>query len=151
MKEEAKQECAEAARIKALLRRDVDDLELTARARNALRGARIRTVGQLVRKTEREVLRFRNLGKKSLEEIRDIVEGAGLSFGMELPEDFSTDPEATGSCFSCIHYLVCKFSEPARQALSVLLQDPPTETADEIVAWSCVFYARRAEATCGSY
>jgi DNA-directed RNA polymerase subunit alpha len=74
----------EFARIKALLERSVDELELSVRSANCLRAARLRTLGDLVQKTESEMLLFRNFGKKSLKEIQDLIEGMGLSFGMDV-------------------------------------------------------------------
>jgi DNA-directed RNA polymerase subunit alpha len=74
----------EFTRIKGLLERSVDELELSVRSANCLRAARIRTLGQLVTKTEQEMLQYRNFGKKSLKEIQDLIEGMGLSFGMDV-------------------------------------------------------------------
>jgi DNA-directed RNA polymerase subunit alpha len=74
----------EFTRIKALLERSVDELELSVRSANCLRAARIRTLGDLVQKSEQEMLQYRNFGKKSLKEIQDLIEGMGLHFGMDV-------------------------------------------------------------------
>ena len=66
------------------LGRSVEELELSVRSYNCLKNARIRTLGELVQKTEAELLRTRNFGRKSLNEIRDILTGMGLSLGMDL-------------------------------------------------------------------
>jgi DNA-directed RNA polymerase subunit alpha len=62
----------------------VDELELSVRSANCLRAARIRTLGDLVQKTEQEMLQYRNFGKKSLKEIQDLIQGMGLDFGMDV-------------------------------------------------------------------
>ncbi len=66
------------------LGRSVEELELSVRSYNCLKNARIRTLGELVQKTEAELLRTRNFGRKSLNEIRDILTAMGLSLGMDL-------------------------------------------------------------------
>jgi DNA-directed RNA polymerase subunit alpha len=66
------------------LGRSVDDLELSVRSYNCLKNANIRTIGELVQKTEIEMLKTKNFGRKSLNEIREILEGMGLSLGMKL-------------------------------------------------------------------
>ncbi|MDP2921062.1 MAG: DNA-directed RNA polymerase subunit alpha [Candidatus Omnitrophota bacterium] len=68
------------------LKLPVSELELSVRSGNCLREARIKTIGELVAKTEQEMLQYRNFGKKSLQEISEILEGMGLSLGMELPK-----------------------------------------------------------------
>ncbi|MFC1509917.1 DNA-directed RNA polymerase subunit alpha [Candidatus Omnitrophota bacterium] len=65
----------------------VSELELSVRSNNCLREARMKTIGDMVRKTEQEMLQYRNFGKKSLTEIKEILKGMGLSFGMELPKE----------------------------------------------------------------
>ena len=66
------------------LARSVEELELSIRSYNCLKNARIGTLGELVQKTEGELLKTRNFGRKSLNEIRDILTGMGLSLGMDL-------------------------------------------------------------------
>ncbi len=73
----------------ALLRkllRSVHDLELSVRAQNCLNNADIRTVGELVQRSEAEMLKYRNFGQKSLTELREKVRELGLELNMELPE-----------------------------------------------------------------
>ncbi|MFH2137803.1 MAG: DNA-directed RNA polymerase subunit alpha [Candidatus Omnitrophota bacterium] len=67
----------------------VSELDLSVRSGNCLKEARIKTVGELVRKTELEMLKYRNFGKKSLAEINVILQSMGLSFGMKI-EDLLT-------------------------------------------------------------
>lgn len=64
----------------------VDDLKLSVRANNCLRHAEIKTLGQIISKSESELLKFRNFGKKSLDEIKERLNETGLSFDLEIPE-----------------------------------------------------------------
>lgn len=73
------------------LYRRVDELELSVRSANCLKNANIRLIGELVQKTEAEMLKTQNFGRKSLNEIKDILADMGLTLGMEL-EGFP-DPE----------------------------------------------------------
>lgn len=66
------------------LRMPVSELELSVRSSNCLREAKISTIADLVKKSEQEMLSFRNFGKKSLNEISDILKEMGLSFGMQF-------------------------------------------------------------------
>lgn len=66
------------------LYRGVNELELSVRAANCLRNASIRYIGELVQKTEQEMLKTKNFGRKSLNEIKDILSEMGLSLGMKL-------------------------------------------------------------------
>jgi DNA-directed RNA polymerase subunit alpha len=77
-------------RIKELLERSVDELELSVRAGNCLRAAQIRSIGDLVQKTEAEMLQYRNFGKKSLKEIQDLIQTMGLHFGMDVSRYLGT-------------------------------------------------------------
>ena len=67
-----------------LLLRPVDELELTVRSANCLKAENIHYIGDLVQKTEVELLRTPNLGKKSLTEIKEVLESHGLSLGVRL-------------------------------------------------------------------
>jgi DNA-directed RNA polymerase subunit alpha len=68
--------------------RNVDELELSVRASNCLKTANIRTIADLVQKSESELLKTKNFGKKSLNEIKTILGEMGLSLGMRLdPEE----------------------------------------------------------------
>jgi len=64
--------------------RPADDLELSVRSANCLKNARIRFIGDLVTKTEQDMLRTKNFGRKSLNEIKEILKTMGLSLGMEV-------------------------------------------------------------------
>tara|TARA_B100001093_G_C26737643_1_gene975178 strand:- start:12 stop:1061 length:1050 start_codon:yes stop_codon:yes gene_type:complete len=66
------------------LYRSVDELELSVRSANCLQNANIKLIGELVQKTEAEMLKTKNFGRKSLREIKDILAVMGLSLGMEL-------------------------------------------------------------------
>jgi DNA-directed RNA polymerase subunit alpha len=74
----------EFLRIKTLLERSVEELELSVRSSNCLKAAEIKTIGDLVTKTEGEMLKYRNFGRKSLKEIADILQSMGLNFGMDV-------------------------------------------------------------------
>lgn len=69
--------------------RSVDELELSVRSANCLKNADIRYIGELVQKTEQEMLKTKNFGRKSLNEIKEILSEMGLSLGMRL-ENFPT-------------------------------------------------------------
>ncbi len=71
--------------VAALLQKPIDDLDLSVRSANCLRNASINTVGDLVVRTESEMLDTKNFGRKSLEEIQEVLEKMGLSFGMSVP------------------------------------------------------------------
>jgi len=73
-----------AMKIRQLLDRPVDELELSVRSSNCLKAANIRTLGDLVQKSEGEMLKYRNFGRKSLREIADILTGLDLHFGMDV-------------------------------------------------------------------
>jgi DNA-directed RNA polymerase subunit alpha len=66
------------------LNKSVDEMELSVRSYNCLKNANIRTIGELVQKTEAEMLKTKNFGRKSLNEIKEILAGMGLSLGMKL-------------------------------------------------------------------
>lgn len=72
------------AQIRKTLKMSVDELELSVRSHNCLRSANIKTIADLVRKDESELLKFRNFGRKSLAELSAIVEELGLNFGMDV-------------------------------------------------------------------
>jgi DNA-directed RNA polymerase subunit alpha len=74
----------EKQRIRKLLEKSVDELELSVRSSNCLRAAEIKNLGDLVQKSEVEMLKFRNFGRKSLKEIQDILSEMGLHFGMDV-------------------------------------------------------------------
>jgi DNA-directed RNA polymerase subunit alpha len=67
-----------------LLLMPISEIELSVRAANCIANAQIKTIGDLVQKTEADMLKYRNFGKKSLAEIKSILEGMGLSLGMKV-------------------------------------------------------------------
>ena len=73
--------------------RSVDEMELSVRSYNCLKNANIRTIGDLVQKSEAEMLKTKNFGRKSLNEIKEILAGMGLSLGMKLENWPAAQPE----------------------------------------------------------
>ncbi|MBN2104306.1 DNA-directed RNA polymerase subunit alpha [bacterium] len=71
-------------RIRKLLKMSVDELELSVRSHNCLKAANIQTIGDLVRRDDSEMLKFRNFGRKSLQELSKILEEKGIYFGMDV-------------------------------------------------------------------
>ncbi|MGH9457507.1 MAG: DNA-directed RNA polymerase subunit alpha [Thermoanaerobaculia bacterium] len=69
-------------RMAELLGKPIEELDLSVRSANCLKNANIRTLGDLVQRTEREMLATKNFGRKSLDEIKDVLGSLGLSFGM---------------------------------------------------------------------
>jgi len=82
--EEQPQQSQENQKLKKLLNMSVNEIELSVRAANCLNNANITTVGQLAQKSEGEMLKYRNFGKKSLNEIKDKLHQLGLSLGMKF-------------------------------------------------------------------
>src|SRR5260221_1206428 len=83
----------ERARQRKLLNMSVNEIELSVRAANCLNNANITTVGQLAMKTEAEMLKYRNFGKKSLNEIKDKLSALGLSLGMNFEPELLEPPK----------------------------------------------------------
>lgn len=81
------EEDAEEIRLSSLLRTPIDDLELSVRSVNSLKNSSIRTLGDLVRQTETQILQVKNFGKKSLQEIAELLERERLSFGMRYEDN----------------------------------------------------------------
>jgi DNA-directed RNA polymerase subunit alpha len=83
---EITEEPAERAmdQVSEILNRSVEELELSVRSYNCLKNANIQTIGDLVQKTEAEMLRTKNFGRKSLNEIKEILASLGLQFGMKI-------------------------------------------------------------------
>jgi DNA-directed RNA polymerase subunit alpha len=78
---------SDAARLAHVLKTPIDDLELSVRSVNSLKNSNIRSLGDLVRQTEEQILEVKNFGKKSLQEIADLLEREGLNFGMRFDEN----------------------------------------------------------------
>jgi len=77
----------DGARLSSLFKTPIDDLELSVRSVNSLKNSNIRSLGDLVRQTETQILQVKNFGKKSLQEIADLLEREGLNFGMKYDEN----------------------------------------------------------------
>jgi DNA-directed RNA polymerase subunit alpha len=93
--EEAPAESSEEnAALKKLLNMSVNEIELSVRAANCLNNANITTVGQLAMKSEAEMLKYRNFGKKSLNEIKDKLVELGLGLGMTFEPSLLSGPAA---------------------------------------------------------
>ena len=84
---------AESSRMNENLWRTVEELELSVRSANCLQAANIRYIGELVQRSEAEMLKTKNFGRKSLKEIKEILATMGLSLGMKV--DFPAQPPAT--------------------------------------------------------
>jgi DNA-directed RNA polymerase subunit alpha len=79
------------------LNRSVEELELSVRSYNCLKNANIQTIGELVQKTESEMLKTKNFGRKSLNEIKEILSTMGLSLGMKIDEHGNAVPGPTSN------------------------------------------------------
>ena len=77
------------------LNRSVEELELSVRSYNCLKNANIQTIGELVQKTEAEMLKTKNFGRKSLNEIKEILASMGLSLGMKIDDQGNAVPGPT--------------------------------------------------------
>ncbi len=75
---------SEAGDLNENLFKGIDDLELSVRATNCLHSANVQTVGELVQRSENEMLKTKNFGKKSLDEIKEVLISMGLDFGMKI-------------------------------------------------------------------
>ncbi len=85
--EEDIEEDEELEELKKKLNTPITDLELSVRSSNCLEQSNIRKIGELVQRTEREMLGYKNFGKKSLEEIKKILQDMNLSLGMDIDEN----------------------------------------------------------------
>jgi len=90
---EAQAEPAVAGAANENLDKSVEELELSVRSYNCLKNANIRTIRELVAKTEAEMLKTKNFGRKSLNEIKEILQSMGLSLGMRLDQPAQTSAE----------------------------------------------------------
>jgi DNA-directed RNA polymerase subunit alpha len=91
--EAADKQDEEKSKMKKLLNMSVNEIELSVRAANCLNNANITSVGQLAMKTEQEMLKYRNFGKKSLNEIKDKLTALGLSLGMNFEPGLLDSPK----------------------------------------------------------
>lgn len=83
----------EEGRLQKLLNTSINEIELSVRSSNCIQRANIKTIGDLVRKGEPEMLKFRNFGKKSLNEIKKVLADLGLSLGMNVDELLKAEKE----------------------------------------------------------
>ncbi|MEE2777986.1 MAG: DNA-directed RNA polymerase subunit alpha [Acidobacteriota bacterium] len=83
----------ELSGVDALLAKEIDELDLSVRSANCLKNANIHTLRELVRRTEKDMMETKNFGRKSLEELQDLLGKLGLSFGMDIPEVPTGQPE----------------------------------------------------------
>ncbi|MDA1190528.1 MAG: DNA-directed RNA polymerase subunit alpha [Candidatus Poribacteria bacterium] len=84
--EEVEEETPEERQLRAILDKPVAELELPVRAANCMESEGIRTVRDLVSRSEKDMLHVKNFGRKSLAEVKDILKGLNLEFGMKLPD-----------------------------------------------------------------
>jgi DNA-directed RNA polymerase subunit alpha len=84
---------SENKKIKQILLTPVEELELSVRAHNCLKGANIKHVFELVRMDHADLLKFRNFGKKSLTELGDVIHSLGLEFGMDVEKYLKENPK----------------------------------------------------------
>lgn len=89
--EEVSQIDEDALRIRKLLKMSVEELELSVRSHNCLKAADIQTIGDLVKRDDQEMLKFRNFGRKSLQELSKILEEKNLHFGMDVDKYLKGD------------------------------------------------------------
>lgn len=85
--EESEEKAGENNKLSEYLSKNIDELELSVRSYNCLKNANIRSIGELVARTEQEMLKTKNFGRKSLQEIKEILTSMDLHFGMKLPEN----------------------------------------------------------------
>ena len=93
--EEESRQDEERTRLRKLYNMSVNEIELSVRAANCLNNANITTVGQLAMKSESEMLKYRNFGKKSLNEIKDKLATLGLALGMKIDTTLLEGPKET--------------------------------------------------------
>ena len=82
----AETESQEVSALDAVLSKKIDELDLSVRSVNSLKNANILTLRDLVRKSEKDMLETKNFGKKSLEEVLEVLDKLGLSLGMDVPQ-----------------------------------------------------------------
>ena len=92
----------EKTKLKKLLNMSVNEIELSVRAANCLNNDNITTVGQLAMKSEQEMLKYRNFGKKSLNEIKDKLAALGLTLGMAFEPDLLEAPKEDNSAIPAL-------------------------------------------------
>ena len=101
----------EKSKLKKLLNMSVNEIELSVRAANCLNNANITTVGQLAMKTEAEMLKYRNFGKKSLNEIKEKLAALGLSLGMNIEPEMLEGPKRKPSRWPSNRGMIQRFND----------------------------------------
>ncbi len=96
----AQQKGDKPERVNENLNRSVEELELSVRSYNCLKNANIQTIGELVQKSEAEMLKTKNFGRKSLNEIKEILSNMGLGLGMKIDEHGNPVPGSQTSGLS---------------------------------------------------
>lgn len=109
------------AKLRKLLNMSVNEIELSVRAANCLNNANITSVGQLALKSESEMLKYRNFGKKSLNEIKDKLQELGLSLGVQIDPALLTGPAPAST----------KSRFGSEEDTPVVLQDLINQSLDE--------------------
>lgn len=97
---EEEEEEEEDDEFKELIAKPISELELSVRSANCLEAANIKTIGDLVQKTEAQMLKYKNFGKKSLAEITAILTGMGITLGMNIEDRMKGKKGAVPSGFS---------------------------------------------------
>jgi DNA-directed RNA polymerase subunit alpha len=95
--EEESDEVSETQALAEKLDKSIEELELSVRSFNCLEAAGIKTIRDLVQKTENEMLKYRNFGRKSLTEIKNILKGMGLGFNMQIDPETGLPVEEAGA------------------------------------------------------
>jgi len=93
--EEEEEEAEEDREFLDIINKPITELELSVRSANCLEAANIKTIGDLVRRTEAQMLKYKNFGKKSLTEINAILSNMGLALGMDLEKRMKTQNAAS--------------------------------------------------------
>lgn len=91
--EEKETKSSDEGKIQKLLNTSINEIELSVRSSNCIQRANIKTIGDLIRKSEPEMLKYRNFGKKSLNEIKKVLAEMGLSLGMNVDELLKAERE----------------------------------------------------------
>jgi len=86
------EEEGEEDKMQKILNMPISEIELSVRSANCIHNANIKTIGELISKSEPEMLKYRNFGKKSLNEIKAILTTMGLSLGMKIETELAETP-----------------------------------------------------------
>jgi DNA-directed RNA polymerase subunit alpha len=92
---EEEEEEEEDTAFKEMINKPISELELSVRSANCLEAANIKTIGDLIQKTEAQMLKYKNFGKKSLSEISGILTTMGITLGMNIEERLKGKKTAT--------------------------------------------------------